>query len=345
MSTLHVISSLEIGGAQKLLSELLPVMKRQGEEVTLLVYNRLGNTLEARLEEAGVPILSLNVRNPRSIEVLPALRKAIKPYKNVHVHLFPALYQTALAAMGTRQKLYYTEHSTSNRRRKKHYVRNIEQYVYGRYRKIVGISDAVRDSLVKWLGNKFDAKVQTIENGIDFRKMRDAVPSPQFPDQRYILMVSRFVDQKDQATLIKAIPHVDDKEVLFLFAGDGPNLEKCRELARKKKVEDRCVFLGTRNDIPALIAGSLMGVQSSKVEGFGLTAVEFMAAGKPVIGSEIPGLGDIIGDVSRTFPAGNHEMLAAKINAILTDPRPNRTDFARYDIERMAAEYIDLYRR
>lgn len=341
---LHIISSLETGGAQKLLSELLPVLERQGEEVALLVYRRENNALERRIEEAGIPIYSLDIANSRSVEVIPALRKAIKGYDRVHVHLFPSLYQVALAAMGTRHKLFFTEHSTSNRRRDIRLMRSVEQYVYGRYRRIIAISEATRESLVKWIGDKYGNKVVTVENGINLKRMREAKPSPQFPNQRYVLMVSRFVEAKDQATLIKAIPHVKDKEVLFMFAGDGPQLAKCRELARSKGVEDRCVFLGNRDDIPELIAGSLMGVQSSRWEGFGLTAVEFMAAGKPVLGSDVAGLRDVIGDKYRIFKVGDHKQLARMIDATLENPRPNTTDFSRYDIERMASDYISLYK-
>ncbi len=343
MATVHVIASLEIGGAQKLLSELLPALKRQGEDVSLIVYQRLGNFLEKRIEQSGIPIHSLDVKNTRSLDLIPALRSALKPYSDIHVHLFPALYHTALAAMGTRQRLYYTEHSTSNRRRKKRFIRSIEQYVYGRYKKIVAISDAAHEALVSWLGKKYDEKMVTVENGIDLEKIRTASPSAQFPNQRYILMVSRFVVQKDQQTLIKAIPYVDDKEVLFFFVGEGPTMDECKALAEKKDVSDRCVFLGARDDVPELIAGSIMGVQSSKIEGFGLTAVEFMAAGKPVIGSDVPGLVNVVGDEERIFKAGDHKKLAEKINMVLKNPTPNKTDISAYDIEHTARRYRDLY--
>lgn len=345
MKTLHIIESLEVGGAQKLLTELLPALKRQGEDVSLLVYRRENNGFERTLEEAGIPLFSLDIQNSRSIEAVNAIRNAIKGYKRLHVHLFPALYQVALAAMGTRQELYYTEHSTSNRRREKKMMKPVERYVYGRYKKVVAISDATRESLLKWIGEKKEDQVVTIENGIDIAKLKDAKPSRQFPNQRYILMVSRFVEAKDQETVIRAIPLIKDKTVLFFFAGEGSRLEMCRELARKKDVERRCVFLGTRDDVPELIAGSLMGIQSSKWEGFGLTAAEFLAAGKPVIGSDVDGLRDVIGEPGRVFKAGDPKALAALIDKTLADTRPNNTDVSRYDIDRMATRYRDLYRR
>lgn len=342
MNTLHIISSLEIGGAQKLLSDLLPVLRDIGEPVDLLVYRREYNALEKKLEDAGIRIISLDIDNFRSPEVIPALRKAIKPYSKIHVHLFPCLYQVALASVGRHKKLFYTEHSTSNRRRQIRLMKSVERYIYGRYRKIVAISDATREALVKWLGKKFEGKAVTILNGIDLDLFAKAAPSPQFPSHRYVLMVSRFAEMKDQDTLIHAIPHVKDQRLLFFFAGDGPRLEHCRQLAARLKVDKRCVFLGARDDIPELIAGSTLGVQSSKWEGFGLTAVEFMAAGKPVIASDVPGLRDIVGDPSRLFPVGDHKRLAALIDATLADTSRPLPDLTPFDIRRMATAYAAL---
>ncbi len=343
MRILHVISSLEIGGAQKLLSELLPALKRQGDEVELLVYKRNHNYLEKRIEDAGIRIRSLDADRIRSLDIIPTLRKAIKGYDRVHVHLFPVLYQAAIAAMGTNQKLYYTEHSTTNRRRNIKLMKTIEKNVYGRYRRIVAISDATRDSLVGWLGEKHRERVVTIENGLNLGMLRGAEPSPQFPNQRYVLMVSRFVPSKDQETLIRAIPLIKDKDILFFFAGDGETLEKCHALARRKGVENRCVFLGNRDDVPQLMAGSVMGVQASKWEGFGLTAAEFMAVGKPVLGSDVEGLRDVIGDRRFLFEAGNHRQLAALIDRTLENPELPETDLERFDIDRMAAQYRTMY--
>ena len=59
MKILHVITSLAVGGAQRLLSDLLPLMVKS-ENVTLLVYNRVDNDFQNRIEQAGIKIISLD---------------------------------------------------------------------------------------------------------------------------------------------------------------------------------------------------------------------------------------------------------------------------------------------
>ena len=64
MRVLHVISSLEIGGAQRLLSDLLPIMQRlEGIDVSLLVLREADTDFRKKIAVAGIPIISMNVKN------------------------------------------------------------------------------------------------------------------------------------------------------------------------------------------------------------------------------------------------------------------------------------------
>ena len=66
MKVLHVISSLEIGGAQRLLSDILPIQKQQGIDVSLMVLKSEDNDFSRKVSEAGVPIIPLNVKSFRN---------------------------------------------------------------------------------------------------------------------------------------------------------------------------------------------------------------------------------------------------------------------------------------
>ena len=350
MKILHIISRLETGGAQKLLSELLPALSDCGVKADVLVFSRLDNHIEKALTEAGINIISLDIANLRSPALIPKLRKYIARYDLAHVHLFPALYECALAACGLKTPLVYTEHSTSNRRRDKKYMRPAERLVYSAYRKIVAISPQTEKALADWIGPSLGRRIVTIENGINLEKIRDA-GSASFPDGKpTILMVSRFNESKDQKTLIRALPLIDDKSIRVAFAGDGPNLEECRREAVRRSVADRVSFLGNRTDVPQLINGALLGVQSSNWEGFGLTAVELMAAGKPVVASDVDGLKQVVDGYGLLFKAGKHEDLARQINRLLSNEKLfaevaekcyRRADM--FSIDKMAERYALLY--
>ena len=79
MKILHVITSLEIGGAQRLLSDFLP-LQAKSEDVTLLVYERVSNYFESKILEAGVKILTLNEHNFHNPGVVLKMRKIFKDY-------------------------------------------------------------------------------------------------------------------------------------------------------------------------------------------------------------------------------------------------------------------------
>lgn len=347
---IHIISSLETGGAQKLISELLPALRQLGTQATLIVFRRTGNHLEKLLTDNGIEIISLDIDNLRSPRVIPALRPYISRAKLAHVHLFPTLYFAAAAAVGLSTPLIYTEHSTTNRRRSRKWLRSIERSVYRAYREIVAISPQTAHSLEEWLGQKAASKITTIENGIDIRTIREAIPISPCPGSKSILMISRFTRSKDQKTVIRALPHVADKDIKLIFAGDGTTLPECRQLAEQLGLSDRVLFLGSRTDTPSLSKGATIGVQSSNWEGFGLTAVEMMAAGLPVIASDVNGLRQVVEGAGLLFPKGDEKALADRINALLADTAlyeetvekvTRRAD--HYSITRTALEYNSLY--
>jgi len=344
MKILHVITSLEIGGAQRLLSDLLPLQRKQ-VDVILLVYKRVANDFTKKVENAGVPIISLDELNFYNPGIIFRLRKIFKGFDIVHVHLFPSLYWASLAAKGTKTKLIYTEHSTSNSRRGKWYFRPIEKFIYKSYSKIISISLQSQKSLTDWLQSN-DERFVVINNGVN-TKAFSFVKRPVIP--KSLIMVSRFVSSKDQETVIRAMKQIDIDAVLR-FVGDGENRVNCENLAKALGVADRIQFLGSRSDIAELIAESYIGIQSSNWEGFGLTAVEMMACGKPVLASNVDGLKQIVEGAGVVFSKGNTSELAESVNYLLNEKayytKIAEQCFARakeYDIKIMVDNYLKVY--
>lgn len=345
MKILHVITSLEIGGAQRLLADLLP-LQSEDSEVTLLVYERVGNDLEKAIEKAGIEIISLNEHDFHNPAVIFRMRRFFKDYDLVHAHLFPTIYWASLAARGLKVKLVYTEHSTSNSRRSKWYFRPVECFMYGRYDKIISISQQTQDALTSWLG-QHDERFVVINNGVDTEKFA-SVRVPVIP--KSLIMVSRFALSKDQETVIRAMQYIDNDATLR-FVGDGENRVNCEALAKELGVSYRVQFLGSRSDVAELVASSYIGIQSSNWEGFGLTAVELMAVGKPVIATNVDGLKQVVEGAGEVFTRGNVSELASRVNHLLSDREYYKaiSDRCRqraqeYDISVMSEKYLQLYK-
>ena len=345
MKILHVITSLEFGGAQRLLSDLLPLQVKT-EHVSLLVYERVDNYFERKIVGAGVKILTLNEHNFYNPSVIIKMRKIFKDYDVVHSHLFPTIWWASLAARGLHVKMVYTEHSTSNSRRRKWYLRPIEQFMYDRYDKIISISKQTQDALCSWLKSK-DERFVVICNGVDIARFasvkRSIIP-------KSLIMVSRFASSKDQETVIKAMKQIDT-EATLRFVGDGENLEHCKRVAEELGLSDRVKFLGVRSDVAELVAESYIGIQSSNWEGFGLTAVEIMACGKPIIGTDVDGLKQVIEGSGETFHVGNYNELAVRVNYFLNNKdhysmasKKCKERANMYDISVMANGYLRVYK-
>src|SRR5699024_4361846 len=146
--------------------------------------------------------------------------------------------------------------------------------------------------LLKFLKVKKSNKFVVINNGVNLEAFqpigsnRNVVEKFLNGDPVYLLQVSSFSESKDQKTVIESLKYLPEN-IFVKFAGKGPTLNSCKEFAESLGFQDKVVFLGLRDDLEKLYSECDVVVQSSNWEGFGLTAVEGMACGKPVIASNV----------------------------------------------------------
>jgi glycosyltransferase involved in cell wall biosynthesis len=132
--------------------------------------------------------------------------------------------------------------------------------------------------------------------------------------------------------------------------GDGWLRSDAEVLAKTLKVSDRVRFLGRRSDVPELLKASDIYVHVPLYEGFGIAVIEAMAAGLPVIASDVPGLAQVVGDWGVRIPPKDPEALAGAIRRLL-DSSELRREFAQksirraadFDIEKTVDGYIEVY--
>lgn len=351
MKVLHVINSLRLGGAEKMLTEILLENKNNSDEYSIFILNDTESFLVDKLIKAKVKIYT-----PKSSKFsnLLYLYKVIKSYQVIHSHLFPSLYIVALLSFFCRNKTYiFTEHSNHNRRRDKSYYCYIERLIYSRYSSIIAISESTRLNLLKWLGPKFDSKIITITNGIDLNQFTSLNSLPvEFlgtKDNFKLLMVGNFTRPKDQHTIIRALLRLPAYVDLYLV-GKGVQRAELEDLVVELSLTERVVFLGTRNDIPEVMHACDLVIQSSHWEGFGLVAVEAMAAGKVIIASNVDGLKQVVDGYGLIFDRGSDEHLASLVIKLLEDKKymeelrekckKRSLDFS---IERVSEQYAQLY--
>lgn len=359
MKIIQLINSLQRGGgAEKFLLDLLLAQNQiNGTEVILInLMPPLNNDFNEICISNGIKIYNIG-STKYSIRGIMSLKKIIDLEKPdvVHVHLFPSLYYASIIKRLSKYsyKLIYTEHSTSNRRRKIPFLKLLDRFFYNKYDKIIAISNQVLDGLTSYLP-KLDAVI--INNGIDIIAIHSAAKLDlrnylNIPNNCFILsMVARFCDIKDYDTVIKAISKLPIN-VHFVCVGNGPTLDSTRQLSKELNVETRVHFLGLRKDVYSILKGSDAIVLSTHHEGFSISMLEAMACSKPFIGSSVPGINDLVYNVAALFEYKNDEQLANLIIKISTDKdyynklSYNSFEFAKkYDIKSIAKKYIQEYK-
>ena len=357
MKVIHIINTLAVGGAERLLVDALPIMRKQGIDARVLMLFSSGGAFESQLREAGVEVETLgsgkNAYDPR---VPMRLRRFMRDADVVHAHLFPTQYWAALAHIGkSRSVLVTTEHSTSNTRAQHWLTSKIDKLFYGCYDGIICISQATADALRPRVPQGVELSV--IENGVVLPHGTDSVKTSKrndvvegLPDDAFVaLQVARFSDQKNQDCVIRALKLLPP-DVHVLFAGYGKREKECQRLAEREGVASRAHFLGMRDDIARLWSIADIGIMSSQWEGFGLAAVEGMAYAKPVLSSDVPGLADVVGDRRLLFTPDDDSELAEKVMR-LRDDRELRARLGeeslqqarKFDINTMVSRYVKFY--
>ena len=272
----------------------------------------------------------------------------------VHSHLTHAQYWTSLASRIDFGKRIYitTEHSTSNNRRQKFIFKLIDRFIYKPYKKIISISPATQEELIKWIGGN-KKRFEIIENGVDLSRFSQGnkIDLSEYgldSDDKIIIMISRFHKAKDQNTVIKSLEFLP-KIYKLVLVGDGERREELEKLTSEKNLSSRVFFLGIRKDIPDLLKTSYVAVQSSIFEGFGITALESMSAGIPTIATDVPGLSAIVKGGGILFPVGDYKKLAKIIFSLERNDMYNKIKNSciekskMYDIKITAEKYINIY--
>lgn len=359
MKILHYCNNLGSGGAEKLLTDLLPLFKEQNNEVFLALCNTKKNVAAYSkiIEENNIKLINFNCSFYNPFQVFRLVKLVHKHQFNViHAHLFPSQYWLSFASFFFNKniRLVKTEHSVHNERKNYKLLQPIERLVYSRYHKIIAITHQVKENLDQWI--KTPSKVVVIENGVHLNQVKLAgkQPPPDFLDHnKYnLLMVARFdFFQKDQKTLLLAFSKLNEIQKYHLyFAGEGPNKEHLEKLAKDLNIHKYVTFLGLRSDVYQIMSHVSLNILSTKHEGLSGVTLESLASGVPFLGSNVVGVNNVVPHEKYLFTSENPNELAQKIMHLMENKTLQKelvetalAHVKKYDISFMATKYLSLY--
>jgi len=355
MKVLHVITGLDAGGAELQLAMIVRMSRHDCDVVTLYNPGPVADQIRAE----GTSVRDVGMRSNRQLGALLRLRTLIRDggYDVVHTHLYRTqIYARPAARLAGTPVVLTTEHSIGETHIER---RKMTAGVRGLYRAselfsdaTIAVSDVVRDRLVKW--GVPARKITVITNGLDVDALgfdpaaRQRVRE-QFgiaPDTYLIGALGRLDPNKRvDLTMEAARPLLGDR-CKILVIGRGEDQQRLEEAAKRLGVTEHLIFGGYQSDTCAMLAAFDLYVAASVQETFGLSVLEALASGLPVLYTTCPALDGIHTDRAREV-AGTPAALGAEIaKQVEAGPQPRVAPaevFERYGIRSVVSQIDDLY--
>jgi len=321
-----------VGGAEQLILATAPRLSEAGFEVTVAALKGSG-PIARELEACGVRCVTFGGRGRGDVRVLTRLLRFLRaePVSILHSHLFPANLAARLAGRAAGVPIVITSHHDTHVWGRPHH-RFLERLTAGLSDRVVACSDAVRRYVVECYGLP-PGKVVTLRNAIvvpalrhdEAARARLRVGLGAGPADRLIGTLGRLEEpKKGLSVFLRAASLVlrQCPEARFALVGEGPARRGLERLAAREGVAERTVFAGERRDVIDLLSAFDLFVQPSRWEGFGLTVLEAMAAGRAVVASSVGGIPEIVRDGrdGLLVPPGDALRLADGILRTLGDP-------------------------
>ena len=307
MNILHVITTINRGGAENHLLDLVKGQRADGKSVSV-AYLRGGGYWAEAYRAMGVEVHDLSLKYYGQLAPLSKLRRVIRgsEFDIVHAHLPPAELYTRLALMGTGRSLplVISKHNDEGFYRGPG-ERLMGRWVARRAAHVIAISQAV-NRFMAGPGLGIDAqKLQSIYYGIDAERFANdsSVKRAELRKQWGIpggaLVVGftgRLVPQKDLPTLIRGFALFSSQfsNARLVIVGIGQLETELKQCAEEAGVAERIVWAGFRDDIPAVMSAFDVFALTSHYEGFGLVLLEAMASRLPVIATRVSAIPEVV---------------------------------------------------
>lgn len=361
---LHVIDSLDLGGAQTFLLDLVSHHDRTRFIPEVAVMHGRG-VFASAFEESGIPVHALSPKKfpPR---YLPNFWKLIKGgnYDLLHFHLFGAnLCAKPLAIAAGHPAIVVHDQCNDASRDRNPLLLAADAFWNRRSDRVIAVSESTRRYLLD-REDLDDASVTMIPNGIDAERFRPSNDEQRekarselgFPAGAFVIGgVGRLVSQKNFLLFLKIASNILKQypEVRFAIAGTGPLDSILRAEAENLGISSRIVFLGHVSNRQSLYHALDALMITSDFEGTPMTLLEAMASGVPVVASAVDGISEVCSDGVDSLLARPGDLISFEqsLSRIIRD-QALRDDFAstgrrtileRYDIKGIAERIEQVY--
>jgi glycosyltransferase involved in cell wall biosynthesis len=387
LRVMHIISNLDIGGAQEVVRTLVAYLAEEG--CVPIVCTFKDGPLRQDIEQIGILVEVLPARRysimefPLFVHDMVQIRRAlVDVVKKHHVdvvqtHLLRILDFLVLTVRDRSKTplIFWTAHNTNEELQAEQLPRHkwlLKPKRLG-YRLLyrlsarsvdgfIAVAEGVKTELLETIRPTED-KITVICNGVDVKRYQRSVDKAALRQtlglnehDRVIAVVGTFKRQKGHAHLIEAaaslIPEFPDLHILLI--GDGDLRAELQAQTQNLRIEQHVHFLGSRYDVPDLLAASDYFVLPSLWEGLPMALIEAMASGLPIVATEVSGTQQVMvpGETGLVVPAGDTQQLKEAIRSLLANPAraqamgaAARRHVEAFSARKQAEEHVVLYQR
>jgi glycosyltransferase involved in cell wall biosynthesis len=344
MRVLQLISSSGLYGAETVVLNLSEELERMGSRSVVGVFRNSAKSAPeiASLAAArGLQVEAVRCDGRVDLNAVMRIREIVsrEQIDVVHSHGYKShLY--AYSACRNLCPMVATSHGHYSRRSangvpslsdlKFHTYRSLERNVLHRFDRVVCVSKEMSDELRR--AGLSASSVTVIANGVDMEAYCDAAPAAdlQYPKSGRVAIgiVSRLIERKGHRELFRAAREILVRcpNTVYVVIGDGPLQPDLEELAGEYGIASSVIFTGKRSDMANVYSVLDILALPSHAEGLPMAVIEAMAAGKPVVASNVGAIPELIrdGKTGILIEPGNHSSLQEGIVRLLNDPMLRR---------------------
>jgi glycosyltransferase involved in cell wall biosynthesis len=359
---LQLCASLTAGGAERLIHSLVQQLDKRRFEVYICGLSVIeGNVFQSEFERLGLPVFVVGAHKMYSPQLYRTLYRYIVDQRIdlIHTHLTSPDFVGRMIGQLIRVPVVSTLHNVPQDYERDSFYRYWLQRFTARYSAthLIAVSETIRRLFIeRW--NLPAHKVTTILNGVPmerFLRLAPGVPAAESAQGPLITCIGRLTEQKAHNVFLDAakLTLAGRPDARFMLIGQGKLEQQLKDQAKALGIADKIDFAGVRYDIPEQLGRSTIFTLSSAWEGMPVSAIEAMAAARPVVLTDVGGVRDLVhtGVDGILVPANKPDALAAAYVELLnnTEHRNNMGLVARervrdaFSMTTFAARHEALY--
>ncbi|MBI3864311.1 MAG: GT4 family glycosyltransferase PelF [Planctomycetia bacterium] len=355
MSVVHVVLALNIGGLEKVVYDLVRFADRDEFATSVLCLGEIG-ALEPAFQEIGIPVEALGVHKRGILRGIMAVARRLRELRPDVLHTHNPAAHIVGAPAARWAGIPVVVHSRHGMHESHGWSTTLGNRLATRLTHCMVAVSTAAATISRSDDRGPENRLAVIRNGVDLNLYRQRGKSAPHTSFKAIHAARLDNTTKDQRTLLRAVRLVVDRKPDFTLdiVGDGSDRTTLEALCDELKLRSHVQFLGFRHDVHELLPQADLFVLSSVTEGLPMTLLEAMAAGLPIVSTDVGGISELVRhqETGLLVAPQNPEALACAILELVHDPQRS-VDMGRagrrrveqeFDIRVVTARYEELYR-